>query len=57
MMVHTRMLKAFIHYYKRRSRGRKFPYNEDGVLEYTKLVFNEYCRSDLYTEYVSTGGL
>jgi hypothetical protein len=57
MMVHIRMLKAFLLYYKRRSRGRTFPHNEDDVLEYTKLVFNEYCRSDLYTEDVSTGGL
>jgi hypothetical protein len=57
MMVHIRMLKAFLHYYKRRSRGRTFPHNEDDVLEYTKLVFNEYCRSDFYTKDVSTGGL
>jgi hypothetical protein len=41
MMVHFRMLKAFLHYYKRRSRARMFPHNEDDVLEYTKLVFNE----------------
>jgi hypothetical protein len=27
------------------------------MLEYTKLVFNDYCRSDLYTEDVGTGGL
>jgi hypothetical protein len=57
MMVQIRMLKAFLHYYKRRSRGRTCPHNEDDVLEYTKLVFNEYCRSDLYTKDVSTGGL
>jgi hypothetical protein len=57
MMVHTRMLKAFLLYYKRRSCGRTYLHNEDDMLEYTKLVFNEYCRSDLYTEDVSTGGL
>jgi hypothetical protein len=57
MMVHIRMLKAFLNYIKRRSRGRTFPHDEEDVLEYTKLVFNEYCRSDLYTEDVSTGGL
>jgi hypothetical protein len=57
MMVHIRMFKAFLLYYKRRSRVRTFPHSEDDVLEYTKLVFNEYCRSDFYTEDVSTGGL
>jgi hypothetical protein len=50
-------VKSVLHCYKRRSRGRTFPHNEDSVLEYTKLFFNEYCRSNLYTEDVGTGVL
>jgi hypothetical protein len=57
MMVHIRMFKAFLLYYKRRSRDCMYPPDEEVVLEYTKFVFNEYCRSDQYTEDVSTGGL
>jgi hypothetical protein len=46
MMVHIRMFKAFLLYYKRRSRDPTYPLDEVDVLEYTKFVFNEYCRSD-----------
>jgi hypothetical protein len=57
MMVHIRIFNAFLLYYKRRRRDHTYPPDEEDVLEYTKLVFNEYCRSDQYTEDVSTVGL
>jgi hypothetical protein len=50
MMVHICMFKAFLLYYKRRSRDRMYPPDEEDVLEYTKFVFNEYCRSDQYNQ-------
>jgi hypothetical protein len=57
MMMHIRKLKAFLRYYKRRSRGCTFPHNEYDVLEYTKRFFNEYCPSNLYTKDESTSRL
>jgi hypothetical protein len=57
ILAHIRMLKAFLYYFKHRSRGRTFLHNKYAVLEYTKRVFNEYCRSYLSTKDVSTGGL
>jgi hypothetical protein len=56
MMVHICMFKAFLLYYKRKSRDHTYPPDEEDVLEYTKFVFNEYCRSDQYTKDVITGG-
>jgi hypothetical protein len=51
IMVHIRMFEAFLLYYKRRSRDCMY------TPDHTKFAFNEYCRSDQYTEDVSTGGL
>jgi hypothetical protein len=56
MTVHIRMFNAFLLYYKRRSRDCMYPPDEEVVLEYTKFLFNEYCRSDHYTEDVNEYG-
>jgi hypothetical protein len=50
MLVHLRVFKAFLLYYKRRSREHPIPLSEAHVLLFSKLLFREYCCSDEYTE-------
>ena len=56
MMIHLRIFKCFLLYYKRKSRVAGNAFTEDEVLSLSRVEFHDYCSSDNYTEDLAAGG-
>jgi len=57
MMIHIRMLKCFLLYYKRKGRELSSTLTEDDVLSWTKTEFYDYIGSDDYAVDLASGGI
>jgi hypothetical protein len=58
MMIHLRMFKAFLLYYKRKCRELSISLDDDDVADIiSKTGLHEYCGSDEFTIDNTTGGL
>jgi len=57
MLIHIRMMKAFLLYYKHKCRDLSCNLDEDDVLAITKREFYDYIGSDTYTMDLATGGI
>jgi Reverse transcriptase (RNA-dependent DNA polymerase) len=58
MMIHLRMFKAFLLYYKRKCRELSTPLDDDDVaMLMSKTAFHDYCGSDEYSIDNAAGGM
>ena len=56
MMIHLRMFKCFLLYYKRKSREFVSTLTEDDVLDMSRSELYDYCGSDDYAADIAAGG-